>query len=121
MAKSKREENEEAGDYEFQLPPFDEKAFIRREVLGARASFVAVGIGLVGGILATVAYFLTGRDVALWYVGMLVVIATALAFPRVLRAMSFPEELTTLKATFGSIFMAFFTGLAVWMLGVNVL
>ncbi len=119
MAKSKREEAAEAKDdgYEFKLPDFDEKAFVRREVLGARASFIALGIGAGGGALAALLWFVLPQS--LWYVGWLPILAASLGLRKVLQAMGYPEDLTSLRAAFGSMTMVFFTGLAVWILGVN--
>ena len=118
MAKSKREEAADAKDdgYEFQLPEFDEKAFVRREVLSARASFVALGLGAAAGVLSAVLWFVLP---SLWYVGWLPILAAALGLRRVLQAMGYPEDVTALRAAFGSMTMVFFTGLAVWILGVN--
>jgi hypothetical protein len=121
MAKAKREEMADAakaaaeGDYEFKLPAFDEKAFIRREIQTARASFYTLGMGLAGGVGAVVCYALPVP----WSVGWLPIIASLLFIRPTLQKLGFPEEVTAWKALLGSYFMAFFTGLAVWILGVN--
>lgn len=117
MGKSKREEqaDEKDGDYEFKLPAFDEKGFIRREVLSAKASFWAVGMGALAGVVAT-ALQAAGLD---WKFGWLPLVASVLAFQPLLKARGFPEDVTKPKAVFGSLFMVFFTGLSVWILGVN--
>ncbi|MFA5861863.1 MAG: hypothetical protein WDA16_09230 [Candidatus Thermoplasmatota archaeon] len=119
MAKPKREDAASAkdGDYEFKLPAFDEKAFVRREVLSARASFITVGLGLVAGILATVVQRIAGQP--LWYYGWVPLIASLLVLRPLLQRMDFPEDVTAPKAIFGSLFMLFFTGLAIWVIGVN--
>lgn len=117
MAKSKRDEDDDKGDgYEFKLPDFDEKAFIRREVLSARASFVSLGVGAAGGVLAVVLYFIPGLA---WEWGLIPLFASVAFLGRALRGMGFPEEVTAPKALLGTAFMVFFTGLAVWILGIN--
>ena len=118
MGKSKRDEKaeEKDGDYEFKLPPFDEKAFIRREVESAKASFYALGLGVLGGVVAT-GLQAAGLD---WKLGWLVLAASLLALQPLLKARGFGEDVTKPKALFGSFFMVFFTGLSVWVLGVNV-
>jgi hypothetical protein len=118
MSKSKREEAEpgDAG-YEFQLPEFDEGAFVRREVLGARAAFVALGLGAVGGALAAVLWLVMGG--ANWALGWIPILAAVLGFRPVLQALKYPEDVTSVRATFGSLFMILFTGLAVWIVGIN--
>lgn len=120
MAKSKREEVADVkadGEYEFKLPAFDEKAFVRREVLSARASFITVGLGVAAGILATLIQRIAGQ--AHWYFGWVALVASLLVLRPLLQRMKFPEEVTAPKALFGSLFMLFFTGLAIWVIGVN--
>lgn len=119
-AKSKREETApQKGDegYEFKLPAFDEKAFIRREMLTARASFYTLGLGLLAGV-ASVGLFATSLP---WQVGWLPIIAAMVGARPFLQRVGFPEDVTSWKAMFGNLFMIFFTALAVWLLGVNVL
>lgn len=120
MAKGKREERaaeaaSESGDYEFKLPTFDEKAFMRREIMQARASFWTVGLGTVFGILAAVPPFL-GLDFK-W--GWLVIAVGMLALAPILKRAGFGEEVVKPKALFGSYFMLFFTALSLWILVVN--
>jgi hypothetical protein len=118
MAKAKREEKASKKDdegYEFKLPDFDEKAFIRREVESAKASFWTLGIGAAAGIAAYL-LLVAGLD---WRLGWLPILAS-LAFLRpLLQKVGFSEESTQPKALLGSYFMLFFTALALWILGVN--
>lgn len=118
MPKSKREEKAEVkeGEYEFQLPDFDEKAFIRREVESARASFWAVGIGTLAGVVST-GLQAAGFD---WKYGWLPLILSVALLQPILKARGYSEDSIKPKAMFGSWFMIFFTGLTVWVLGVNV-
>lgn len=120
VAKSKRDEDADAkeGDYEFVLPSFDERAFIRREVQSARASFITLGLGVLAGILATVTQRVAGQ--AHWGYGWIAILLSIVALRPLLTAMSFPEDVTKPRALLGSYSMLFFTGLAVWVLGVNV-
>lgn len=118
MAKSRREDPaEEKGDgYEFKMPAFDEPAFIRREVQGAKASFYTVGLGFLAGILSTALAL-----VAPWPWGWLPLVGSMAALRPLLQKLGFGEDVTSWKALVGSFFMLFFTGLAVWLLGVNVI
>jgi hypothetical protein len=119
-SKSKREETAVAaaeGDYEFKLPKFDERAFIRREVQSAKASFYTVGLGIAAGILAAGLYALP----IAWQWGWLPILASLAVARPMLQKLGFGDEVVAWKAMFGSLFMLFFTGLAVWILGVNVL
>jgi hypothetical protein len=119
MGKSKRDEQaeEKDGDYQFQLPPFDEKAFIRREVASAKASFWAVGLGVLAGAAAT-GVQAAGLD---WKFGWLVLLASVALLQPLLKSRGFSEDVTKPKAIIGSLFMVFFTGLSMWILGVNLL
>lgn len=122
-AKSKREEKAvAAGDakeegWEFKLPAFDEQAFIRREMLTARASFYTLGLGLAAGVLSVVLYLMPVP----WFYGWLPIFAAMVGVKPFLTRLKFPDEVTSWKAMFGSYFMIFFTALSVWILGVNVL
>ena len=125
MAKSKRDEKaEEAqGDYEFKLPAFDERAFIRREVLSARASFIMIGVGLVAGLVAALVWKVLGgpEKGSTWLWAWVPLFAAVAALRPVLVRMRFPEDVTKPRALLGSYFMVFFTGLAVWILAINFL
>ncbi|HET6406174.1 MAG TPA: hypothetical protein VFH78_16165 [Candidatus Thermoplasmatota archaeon] len=122
-AKSKREEKAEVkpakGEegYEFKLPAFNEQAFIRREMLTARASFYTLALGLLAGAAAVAVEVLPFP----WYVGWVPIFAALVGTRPLLAALKFPEEVTSWKALLGSYFMIFFTALAVWILGVNIL
>jgi hypothetical protein len=125
VAKAKREEDaqKEGGDYEFKLPNFDEKAFIRREVLSARASFITVGLGILAGIVAAILQFAVDRDAGgpHWWLGLAPLLLSLLLLRPLLRTMGFPDDVTAPRALFGSLFMLFFTGIAIWVIGVNFL
>ena len=126
-SKSKREEMVEgakgapaasgAGDdgYEFKLPKFDEAAFIRREVLTARASFYTLGLSFFGGLVA-VAILASPLD---WRLGWIAILGSMLVLRPVLMKLGFPQDVTKWRALLGSFFMMFFTSLAVWILGAN--
>lgn len=118
MARSKREEPAAKDEeYEFKLPEFDERAFMRREIESARASFWTLGLGLGAGLLA-LGVSLAHLD---WRLGWLPVLAGMAALRPLLQRMGFSDDSTQLKALLGSYFMLFFTALAVWILGVNLL
>lgn len=121
MAKAKRVEKaeEKEGDYEFKVPDFDERAFVRREVASAKASFYVLGVGILAGILAVAATRLGGPDN--WALGWLPIFASMAVLRPALQRLGVGEDVTAWKALAGSYFMAFFTGLSVWILGVNMI
>lgn len=115
MAKGKREEKAAAGDdYEFKMPDFDEKAFIRREVASAKASFYTVGLGMAAGVLAVV---LNVAVPGSWQLGWIPIFGSMAALRPLLLRFGFADEIVAWKALAGSFFMLFFTGLSVWIAG----
>lgn len=116
MPKAKREERKEKDEYEFVLPVFDETAFIRREVQNAKASFWTLGLGLGAGIVSVALYTMTDLP---WWAGWLPILGAMGLLRPLLEKVGFGEEVTKSKALIGSYFMLFFTGLAVWILGIN--
>lgn len=116
---SKREEKEAAGDYEFKLPAFDERAFMRREISSAKASFYTLGAGFLAGVLSTVITVVAPPEQ--WQLGWIPIVAAMLSLRPLLQKLGFGEEATAWKALIGSYFMVFFTALAMWIAGVNVL
>ncbi|MHB8604727.1 MAG: hypothetical protein ACYDCK_05680 [Thermoplasmatota archaeon] len=109
---------EKEGTYEFALPHFDEKAFMRREVEGARVTFYVVGIALAAGILARVLE-IAGAKLAPgggWLIGWLPILIGLGALAPALRRIGFSAETTAPKAMFGNWFLMFFTALALWIL-----
>ena len=119
MGKSKRDEKaaEKDGDYEFKLPDFDEKAFIRREVRSARASFYTLGIGVLAGAVATAVNLVAPER---WQLGWLPIFGAMFALRPILQRSGFGDESTSWKALTGAFFMLFFTALSIWIVGVNV-
>lgn len=116
MAK-KREEKAPAKDeeYEFELPAFDEKAFMRREVQSARASFYSIGLGVAGGVIA-LGLLAAGLD---WKLGWIPILGAIGALAPLLKNRGFTDEIVAPKALIGSYFMIFFTSLGIWLFGAN--
>ena len=117
MAKAKEpaKAKDDEGDYEFELPAFDEKAFIRREVGSARASFYTIGMGLAAGLLA-LAILATDLN---WQLGWIPILAAMAALAPILKRAGFSDEVVATKALIGSYFMMFFTSLGIWIFGAN--
>lgn len=118
MAKEKPErKSDKAGDepYEFPMPKFDEKAFMRREVESARMTFITVGLGLAAGVLARLAHLGTGN----FLVGWIPILALLASLTPLFRKLGYSEDNTKPRAMFGNWSLLFFTGLAVWVLLYN--
>lgn len=117
MAKSKPEPAAKDEDWEFELPPFDEHAFIRREVQGAKISFWTLGLGFVAGVLA----YATSLFSVDWRLGWIPILAIMGGLRPLLQRLDFTDEATETKAMLGNYFMLIFTALGIWILGVNLL
>jgi len=117
VAKPKREDKEEgeATAFDFASIRFDEAAFMRREIGAARISFLVAGLGLLAGVLA----FLAHRFGGAWLLGLVVLGASVFAIRPILQARNVPEELTNWKSMLGQGFLLFTTGLALWVLLLN--
>lgn len=113
---AKKADAQPEGEYAFPMPDFDEKAFMRREVEGAKISFWAGGAGLVAGLLA----WLVGRFGGDWRLGWLPVLVFMALLGPALKKLHFSDDQTTPKAMFGNWFLLFFTALSVWIVLVNV-
>ncbi len=129
MAKDKRKGSAPSdaprqGDEEYKLPAieFDERAFLRKEIEGARATFVVVGVGIAVGILARVADYLGLAYVGDrgYLLGWLVILASLPALAPFLRSVGYSDEATAPKAMAGNWFLLFFTDLALWVLLHNI-
>lgn len=115
---AKREEKaaaEKEGEYEFELPEFDETAFMRREVASARASFYTIALGFLAGFLS-LAVLAFGLD---WRLGWLPIFASMVFLGPILRRAGFTDEIVAPKMLVGSYFMIFFTSLGIWIFGAN--
>lgn len=105
----------DAEPYEFPMPKFDEKAFMRREVESARMSFIAVGLGVLAGVLARLADYATGNFLTGW----IPILALLVGLTPLFRRLGYSEENTTPKSMFGNWSLLFFTGLALWVVLYN--
>ncbi len=109
-------------EYTLPVPDFDERAFLKKEIDGARTTFVTVFLGIAVGLLAR------GSDwVGITYMGasgyMLgwIVIAIGMAgLAPLLRLVGFSEELTEPRQMAGNWFLLFFTSLAIWVFSHNI-
>ncbi len=92
MAKKRKEmEPEEDEDIEIELPGFDEREFIKEENIGAKTSYIAIGLGALAGLIDALIIIFTGQ----WMIGGIVAILIAGAFYPLFRLLKI--ELNSLK------------------------
>lgn len=119
--KGKRDEDEKTpepgGEYSFVAPSFDEEAFREKEITGSRVTFVVIGLSALLGILAWAINLIPGLD---WRVAAIPLLAGTAALKPLLARMKFPEEQLEFRALFGNYFLLFFSGLAVWVILLNI-
>jgi len=120
VAKKEEPTPSKGDDYTFALPDFDERGFMTREISSARVTFVAVGVAAVAGLVARVLQVASDAAGWPWQVGFIPILASIWAVPRVAKRFGADVDPKDWKAMLGNGFMVFFTGLAVWMLLLNV-
>lgn len=113
--RDKRDKGDDAEQYEFPMPEFDEKAFMRREMDSAKTTLWTALIAIVTGLLAWIIDVYTGP----WYYGGIIVVAVGALLPRLFAAIGYDEEQTKPKAMIGNWFLLVFTSLAVWVIALN--
>ncbi len=112
MAKKRKKEKPEEG-YEFKIPEFDEKEFLRKEVRDSKALFVTFGYAVLIGI---VSFGLSFLDVALAaLVGFIAIVFLRHLYPLVNVDTTKLEK----KQWAGNIIMYLFAWLAIWILLTN--
>ena len=111
MAKKRRKEEEE----EFQLPEFDEKAFLEKEITGAKMILLVVLLAIVAAI---VSYFLTlaGIVVVAFFAGL----ALVLLLKYIPKVFSISTDKLERKDWLGYGSTYFFAWIAIWVLVMNV-
>ena len=117
MTKAAKRRKKEEGE-EFEIPAFDETAYMEKEVNAAKVSFTIIALAIP---LALLLWAITAAG--LWGVGFLLAIALTLLLPRVLAFLPWPKlDLARFERRdwigHGGIFA--FTWLAFWILLLNV-
>lgn len=120
MARKEEPTPSKGDDYTFALPDFDERGFMTREISSARVTFVAVGVATVAGVVARVLQVATDAAGWPWQLGFVPILASIAIVPRVAARFGADVDTKDWKVVLGNGFMVFFTGLAVWMLLLNV-
>lgn len=115
MAKKSKEKDD---GYEFTMPDFDEKEYIRRERRKARTYFLSFAFGIVMGIICHFAWRGISPDYR-WALTFLLAIASIGFLAKLLQL--FKVDITQFgkKEWLGSIAFYFFTWLAIFIISIN--
>ena len=112
MAKKRRKHEEEE---EFELPEFDEKEFLRKELVGARIMLVTV---VLAAIAAGVSYAFTLANVVV--IAFFAGLALVFLLPYIVKLFRIETQGYTKRDWFGHGTTFFFAWLAIWVLLMNV-
>ena len=117
MAKKRRRDNEvPENTYEFVPPEFDEKEFLLKDLYGTRVLLVVTALAVIIGILASCMQKFAGD---FWWLGLVLIILTMVAFKPLLGLLRFRVELLDQKMLFGNYILFFFLSLGVWIILLN--
>jgi len=112
MAKKRRKHEEEE---EFKLPEFDEREFLRKELVGARIMLVTVVLAVIAAIVSY-AFTLSGVVVIAFFAGL----ALVFLLPYIVKLFRTETKGYTKRDWFGHGTTFFFAWLAIWVLLMNV-
>lgn len=113
MAESKRADPEEK--YDLPVPPFDAPAYVRKEVIGARATIVLALFGVILGQLGAIVAFQLKNPVA----SVAILLFGLTAVKGVLEVCGVNAADWDKKQWAGHLAVLIFTWLAVWVLVQN--
>ncbi|MGQ0536659.1 MAG: hypothetical protein ACT4PT_11370 [Methanobacteriota archaeon] len=111
----RRTETTSEKEWDFNVPEFDERAFIEREIGAAKITYIVVLLGAGVGVLAR----LLAEFADAWKTGFLALLAGIALLPVILRAAGAPEAVKDKKGLAGNLFLLLFTWLAFWVLASN--
>lgn len=117
MAKKKRRIKEEPVEtYEFTPTDFDEREFILKELFGTKVFFIVIMFAIPCAIIWALIY---GADPAFWPAGLLICIAVAASFKRILPIFRINVEMIDSKMMFANYAMFLILALGVTILLIN--
>ena len=118
MAKKRRREDDEPEDtYEFVPPEFDEREFLLKDLYGTKVLLVVTALAVIIGVLAACLQIVAGSS--LWWIGLVLIILTMVAFKQILGLLKFRTELVDQKMLFGNYILFFFLSMGVWIIVLN--
>ncbi len=117
MAKKKRRIKEEPVEtYEFTPTDFDERDFILKELFGTKVFFIAIMFALPCAIIWALIY---GADSAFWPAGLLICIAVAASFKKIMPIFRINVDMIDSKMMFGNYALFMLLTLGVTILLIN--
>ncbi len=117
MAKKKRRIKEEPAEtYEFKPADFHEREFILRELFGTKVFFVAILLAIPCAIAWALIY---GANSAYWSIGLLICIAVAVGFKKILTLFRINPDMLDSKMMFANYAVFLLLSLGVTILLIN--
>jgi hypothetical protein len=117
---AKRDKKDEGTEeYEFQVPDFDEDAFIHKEMVSFRTTTILFAWGVVAALVSWGLFVAVEGAKMGWYLGLAVVVATGFLLRYVYRALKVDVSHFGRREWLGTGFLFFFTWLAFFLILVN--
>ncbi|NIA09890.1 MAG: hypothetical protein GWP10_09205, partial [Nitrospiraceae bacterium] len=113
MKKDKKE-----GEYEFEIPKFDEKEFIEKEKKKAKTYFISFGFGMVMGVISCLAWIHISPGLR-WGLTFLLALTSIGFLVKILQILKVDTSKFGKKEWLGAISFYLFTWLAIFILAIN--
>jgi hypothetical protein len=114
MARKKRKDDKEEEEYEWKPPEFDEKAFLKKDMVGTKALMMAAGVAVLFGALAALTW-----DSVNEMIGYVVYIGGVVVLYLLYRFMGQITAEMDKKSIIGNVALYFMLALGVWILLIN--
>ncbi len=112
-------EDKGSDDYEFEVPDFDEDAFIHKELVSFKTTGVLFAWGIVSALVSWGLWEATGANKTGWYLGIGIMVAFAYLLRFVYKALKIDISHFGRREWFGTFFLLFFAWLSFFILFIN--
>ncbi len=106
-------------DYEFEVPDFDEDAFIHKELVSFKTTGILFGWGVLSALISWGLWEATGSTKTGWYIGLVVMVVFGYLLRYVYRFLKVDIDHFGRREWFGTFFLLFFAWLSFFILFVN--
>jgi hypothetical protein len=114
MARKKRKDEEEEEKYEWVPPEFDERSFLKKDILGTKALMYTTLVAIVfGAVSAALSNYVTSIVGFIAYLGGVIFLNYSFKYARI------RTEDVDKKTTIGNIALYMLLALGIWILLIN--
>lgn len=115
----KKAAKEEREEYEFDVPDFDEDAFIHREMVGFRTTSILFVVGIVAALLSWAIFEAMDGAKVTWLIGLAIMAAATYSLKLIYPALNVDIRHFGRREWFGTAFLTFFAWLSFFILFIN--